>query len=58
MKKNIQKEYDGLTKNRKIEILYNALGIMESNNSQSQLRAIATAMGIYEYELDVDFTAI
>ena len=58
MKKNIQEEFDKLTKNRKIEILYNALGFMESNNSQSQLNAIARAMGIDEYESYCDFSAI
>ena len=58
MKKNIQKEFDKLKKNKKIEILYNALGFMESCNAQSQLDAIARAMGIDNYERDCDFSAI
>ena len=58
MKKDIQKEFDKLNKNKKIEVLYNALGFMESNNSQSQLNAIARAMGIDNYEIECDFSAI
>ena len=58
MKKDIQEEFDKLNKNKKIEVLYNAIGFMESNNSQSQLNAIARAMGVDNYERDCDFSAI
>lgn len=57
-KKDIQTEFDKLSKNRKIEVLYNALGFMSSSNSQTELNAIARAMGIENYEQDNDFSPI
>jgi hypothetical protein len=57
-KVNVQKKFDSLTKDKKIEVLYNALGFMSSNNSQSELNAVARAMGIDNYYADHDFSAV
>jgi ribosomal protein L25 (general stress protein Ctc) len=57
-KKDIQKEFDALSPEKKIEVLYNALGFMSSSNSQTELSTVAKAMGITNYSHDADFSAI
>ena len=55
-KTNIQNAFDRLSKDKKIDVLYNALGFMSSNNSQTELDAIARAMGIKNYYRDTEFS--
>lgn len=46
----IHKQFDKLTKNQKINILYEAIDIMQSYNGRSRFYCIANAMGYENYE--------
>jgi hypothetical protein len=48
--KHIQKEYSGLTKDERIEVLYEALDFMQQHNSRSRFLCIAMALGYENYE--------
>lgn len=43
-------EYSSMTKDKKIEILNEALGHMESSNTRSKFECIALAMGYRNHE--------
>jgi len=47
---DIQKEYSKLTKDKKIEVLYEAIDIMQSFNGRTRFLCIAMAMGYDNYE--------
>ena len=47
---HIQQEYSNFTKNKRIEILYDALDIMQSYNGRTKFLCIAMAMGYNNYE--------
>ncbi len=47
---DIQKEYYKLTKDKKIEVLYEAIDIMQSYNGRTRFLCIAMAMGYNNYE--------
>ena len=51
---HIQKEYSKLTKDKKIEVLYEALDFMQQHNSRSRFLCIAMAMGYENWEGDSD----
>ena len=48
--RDIQKEYSKLTKDKKIEVLYEAIDIMQSYNGRTRFLCIAMAMGYDNYE--------
>ncbi len=47
---DIQKEYSKLTKDKKIEVLYEAIDIMQIYNGRSRFLCIAMAMVYVNYE--------
>ena len=47
---DIQKEFSKLTKDKKIEVLYEAIDIMQSYNGRTRFLCIAIAMGYDNYE--------
>ena len=46
----VQAEFDRLTKDKKIAVLYNALDYMQQYNGRSRFKCIAMAMGFDNYE--------
>ena len=46
-KEEVKTKFDNLTKNKKIEILYDALSFMQQYNGRSKFDCIAAAMGFY-----------
>lgn len=51
---HIQKEFDNLTKDEKIIVLYKALDFMQMHNNRSRFLCIAMAMGYDNWEGDSD----
>jgi hypothetical protein len=49
---HIQTEFNNLTKDKKIEVLYEALNFMQQHNSRSRFLCIAMAMGYDNWEGD------
>jgi hypothetical protein len=50
----ISKEFKNLTKDKKIEILYEAIDIMQQYNGRSRFTCIALALGYENYEGESD----
>ena len=51
---HISKEFNNLTKDKKIEVLYEALNFMQMYNGRSRFLCIAMAMGYDNWEGDSD----
>ena len=51
---HIQNEFNSLTKDKKIEVLYKALDFMQMYNGRSRFLCIAMAMGYENSEGDSD----
>ena len=47
---DIQKEFSKLTKDKKIEVLYEAIDIMQTYNGRTRFLCIAMAMGYDNWE--------
>jgi hypothetical protein len=52
--KHIQDQFNNLTKDEKIIVLYEALTVMQQHNSRSRFLCIAMAMGYENWEGDSD----
>lgn len=52
--KNIQDQFNNLTKDEKIIVLYEALAFMQQHNSRSRFMCIAMAMGYENWEGESD----
>ncbi len=51
---DIEKEYSKLTKDKKIEVLYESLDFMQQYNNRSRFLCIAMAMGYENFEGEWD----
>ena len=51
---HINKEFNKLTKDKKIDILFSALSYMQMYNGRSEITCIALAMGYENYEGGTD----